>query len=384
MNSNGYVSNKMYFFELNKKFSVQNFVLGSILLVCICMASYMTYLQFKYYLNNDDIASISYQHFNQAQKDEYPTITLCFTDGDRDAKIFDENNTVFESNLVTPLLYQQFLNGWVRNHTFDFSTIQYDEVLLNIHDGYLIGAVSGTSFFAFSRYKKNYPFALNEAFYRSSDTFCFEKNVSYQKNLRQYWDGIYLNSTLLYQRKLSISLYVHEKGKLMRSVINTPLGLSPKDYENGLTRNYDINSIEVLRQRKDSNLACNDNLIDEDGYILKRVMTEAGCIPTYWEKFVDVVKLTLPLPKCRDLKQYRHFSYQFLTLLNKMDTVESLYTQPCTQMTLSVTIRDVEPEQGHLQLYVLYNQDVYKEIVNSKAYTTETLLGQIGGFVGMY
>ena len=348
------------------------------------MASYMTYLQFKYYLNNDDIASISYQHFNQAQKDEYPTITLCFSDGRRDAKIFDENNTVFESNLVTPLLYQQFLKGWVRNHTFDFSTIQYDEVLLNIHDGYLNGAVNGTSFFAFSGYQKHYPFALNEAFYRSPDTFCFEKNVSYQKNLRQYWDGFYLNSTLLYQRKLSISLYVHEKGKLMRSVINTPLGLSPKDYENGLTRNYDINSIEVLRQRKDSNMECNENLVDEDGYILKRIMSEAGCIPTFWEKFVDDIKLTLPLPKCKTLNQYRHFSYQFLTLLNKMDTIESLYTQPCTQMTISVTIRDVEPEQGHLTLYVLYNQDVYKEIVNSKAYTTETLLGQIGGFVGMY
>ena len=113
-------------------------------------------------------------------------------------------------------------------------------------------------------------------------------------------------------------------------------------------------------------------------------MSEAKCIPTYWEKFVDVIKLTQPLPKCKTLNQYRHFSYQFLTLLNKMDTIESLYTQPCTQMTISVTIRDVEPEQGHLTLYVLYNQDVYKEIVNSKAYTTETLLGQIGGFVGMY
>ena len=217
MNSKGYVSFKMYCYELHKKFSVQNFVLGSILLVCICMASYMTYLQFKYYLNNDDIASISYQHFNQAQKDEYPTITLCLSDGSRNGKIFDENNTVFESNLVTPLLYQQFLKGWVRNHTFDFSTIQYDEVLLNIHDGYLIGAVSGTSFFAFSRYKKNYPFALNEAFYRSSDTFCFEKNVSYQRNVRQYWDVIHLNSTLLYQRKRHILCDVTHFVTLMSS-----------------------------------------------------------------------------------------------------------------------------------------------------------------------
>ena len=180
-------------------------------------------------------------------------------------------------------------------------------------------------------------------------------------------------SCLPLARRLNISI---------RSVINTPLAVSPKDYEHGLTRNYDINSIEVLRQRKDSNIPCNENLIDEDGYILKRVVTEQGCIPTFWERFVEDIKLPATLPKCNSSKQYGDFGSKFLYLLNRMDTIDSPYTQPCTQMTLSVTIRDIEPEQGHLKLYVLYNQDVYKEIVNSKAYTTETLLGQIGGFVG--
>ena len=372
----------MNFYELRKKLSTESILLSSFLVACVSMAAYMTYLQFKYYLNNDDVASISYPHFNQAEKDEYPTVTLCLSDQHNNGKIFDETNAPFNSTLVTPFLYEQFLEGWGNNQNLGFSTIQYDDVLLNVHDGYFTGATSGTSFFTFSGYKKTYPLVLNEAFYRAPNTFCFEKNVSYQRNVRQYWDGIGLNSTLLYQRNLSILFYVHEKGKLIRSVINTPLAVSPKDYENGLTRNYDINSIEVLRQRKDSNIPCNESLIDEDGYILKKIMSEQKCIPTFWEKFVDVIKLSVPLPKCNSTKQYRDFGFQFYALLNKMDTIESPYTQPCTQMTISVTIRDIDPDPGHLQLFVLYNQDVYKEIVNSKAYTTETLLGQIGGFVG--
>ena len=168
------------------------------LLVCLCSTGYMTYLQFKYYLDNDDVASISYQHFNQEEKDKYPTVTLCISDQNNNGKIFNETNTVFDLNVTTPSLYEHFLWGSVKNRTFDLSTIQYDDVILNVHDGYLRGAVSGTSFFTFSGYQNYYPVPFNEAFYRGPNTLCFEKKVkaSHKKNARQYWDGIYLNSTL--------------------------------------------------------------------------------------------------------------------------------------------------------------------------------------------
>ena len=40
----------------------------------------MAYVQLDYYMKNDDSASISYQVFNNQEKDEYPTFTICFTD----------------------------------------------------------------------------------------------------------------------------------------------------------------------------------------------------------------------------------------------------------------------------------------------------------------
>ena len=130
----------------------------------------MTYLQFNYYFNNDDVASISYRDFNEEEKDGYPTITLCLSDMKESGKIFNETHAVFNSNSVTPLLYEKFLKGNQKikfeKINFDFSTIQYNDVVLNIHDGYLQRSVSGKSFEMFKQHMRPFPFSLNAAFYR--------------------------------------------------------------------------------------------------------------------------------------------------------------------------------------------------------------------------
>lgn len=45
---------------------------GLCLLFCLLSTGYVTYLQFKYYLNNEDLSSISYREFNDEEKDQYP------------------------------------------------------------------------------------------------------------------------------------------------------------------------------------------------------------------------------------------------------------------------------------------------------------------------
>ena len=155
--------------------------------------------------------------------------------------------------------------------------------------------------------------------------------------------------------------------------------ISPNDYKNGFFRYHDINDIEVLRKRPDSNRPCDEKLVDEDGLFLKQIMTDAKCVPTFWEPFVDDTTLKTNLPKCKNSTQYRKIYRQFLDRLSK---IGDDYIQPCTQMKVSVATRNRDSEPGQLKLYFRYNQDVYKEIVNARAFTIETLLGQIGGFVG--
>ena len=102
---------------------IEKSLLSSVLLACICMAAYMTYLQFNYYFNNDDVASISYRHFNEEEKDQYPTITLCLSDMKENGRIFNDTHAVFNSNSVTPLLYEKFLKG---NQRIKFEKLNFD------------------------------------------------------------------------------------------------------------------------------------------------------------------------------------------------------------------------------------------------------------------
>ena len=48
-----------------------------LLSLCLIMAGYMTYLQFKYFLSNEDVASISFHRFVAGNKNQYPTYTIC-------------------------------------------------------------------------------------------------------------------------------------------------------------------------------------------------------------------------------------------------------------------------------------------------------------------
>ena len=363
---------------------IEKILSNAILFACVCMATYMTYLQFNFYLNNDDLASISYRRFNEEEKDQYPKIALCMVDRTFNGKIFDETHAAFNSNVVTPSLYKKFLQGLIVNPTFDFSTIQYDDVVHNIHDGILLKSVSGSSFYMLSWSAEDYPFALKPSFYQLPIVYCFEKHVSNPKNSRQYWDAIHLNASLLYNRGLTIFAHVHQKGRLMRNALqDIGSGLLPNDYKNGLFRLYDINDVEVLRKRSDSNTPCDEKLIDEDEYLIKKILSEVGCIPTFWEKYVDESTLKLTLPRCKKSKEYGMIYYKVIAQTRKIDTNESGYIQPCTQMKISVTTRDTVTHSGHLTLQFMYNQNVYKEIVNTRAYTHKTLLSQIGGFVGI-
>ncbi len=62
-----------------------------------------------------------------------------------------------------------------------------------------------------------------------------------------------------------------------------------------------------------------------------------------------------------------------------------MYTQPCSSMTLSTTYKigsGESEDESILSIIFRYEPDYYKEILNKRAYTSEDLLAQVGGYVG--
>ena len=126
---------------------------------------------------------------------------------------------------------------------------------------------------------------------------------------------------------------------------------------------------------------------NEDEYIISQTIKDIGCIPTFWEKFTKRSEIHQTTRRCKSATDYQKAVHQISDAFKTIGEKDSIYKKPCTKMLISLTARDglknfrVMP--GRLLLRFYYTQNLYREIINSQAYTSETLLGQVGGFVGM-
>ena len=153
----------------------------------------------------------------------------------------------------------------------------------------------------------------------------------------------------------------------------------------GVSRILEIGQVDILRKRVDGKFPCDPNMENEDDYKLEQIVKKVGCIPTFWERFAGAIGLQQTLPKCKNTKDYKNTWEQLWGSLNSFKTNGGNYKSPCTMMITSTTTRDdAEPiGEGMLRLKLEYNYNLYREILNTRAYTGETLLGQVGGFVGL-
>ena len=233
---------------------------------------------------------------------------------------------------------------------------------------------------------------------------CISRQVSYQKDITLLGDLIFLNATVLSEKDYIMSLFIHQLGYAVRAIKGTSLWtISTRGVRKSkLEYEYHINKVEILRKRHDSKIQCDEGLLDETKIARETVMKKVGCIPAYWQTFAG--DITQELPKCKQ-SQYRTIYNSYLIGWYNSKSFETPYTQSCSTMTLSAALRDKLPiidrrvamekafksskENARIQKYksdlkfiFKYGQDEYKEIINKRAYTIETLLGQVGGFVG--
>ena len=351
-------------------------------LICLSSAGYMTYLQFKYYLNNDDIASISYQKFNSEKKDEYPTISICFSGPS--GWMFEPSHGDFKSANVTGASYYKYLRGLLKEYPGELSDIKFDDVALDIQERFSIKYTG-----AFQQYGSRIKTRRSPLIpaYQDPTRVCISKDSSHKKGVIQIIDRMSVNSTMLYNVGSRIKIYVQQKGKLIRMINFPDFDLTKTHYKAGLLIILDIGQVDILRERYNSKGPCDQDMENEDEYIIKQSITNIGCIPSFWEKFINSTEIHQTTRRCNSTTDYQNAAHQINDAFKSIGEKESIYKKSCTTMLTSVTTRKgikdlrVIPEKIKLKFY--YTQNLYREIINSQAYTSETLLGQVGGFVGI-
>ena len=314
------------------------------LVICSVFSCYMTYLQLKYYLKNEDKASISYQIFNNQEKDQYPTFTICF--GGAEGAIFE--NGFYTANLtnLTALSYQRYLSGELEDDIQEYADVNYDEMVQKIRQ--LLYSAKTRSL-----KKPNNMIEEDISFVpklKQPGKICYTKATTYQNQIRQVNDSVDMKPWLENVTSLIVELHIHEKGKLLRSLNKHPVAkydLKPmpvdkvamliftgKDASN--CKSFEINDVEILRKRENSNIPCNKSLSDEDVYIITMVIQKAKCIPSFWGEIAEKAGLRQLFPKCTMKDQYRRIAKQYDNFMNSLVTMDIDYVDTCTQMTMTV------------------------------------------------
>ena len=211
------------------------------------------------------------------------------------------------------------------NHTEVYGKIRYEDVVLDFNDGYILPSfeVSSEDQCKGDCKDKNVEQKNNIIsmipIIKVPQMICLSKDKRYQKEGRKDFVLINLNTSLLFDKQVIISIFAHHKGQLIRNWQKSPLSpILPKEYRGGIIRWFGIRDVTVLRRREDSRDPCNGNLKNEDTYIVNLIMKEVGCIPAFWEHLYDNISLAYNLEICSSHDDYLWLYKLFLHSLEAL------------------------------------------------------------------
>ena len=156
-----------------------------------------------------------------------------------------------------------------------------------------------------------------------------------------------------------------------------------------------IHQTDVLKRRNKSNKPCNTDWQNHDQFLMERAMETVGCRPSYLKSRGSA------LPRCSTKEQMRAISNLLMASRDK-------YSPPCQTiadiryeyvehdvtnqsmgfMSGGNDIIDITTEDpnNHGTFGVLLNtiEDKYKEIRQVRAFGIQSLIGNAGGYVGLF
>ena len=342
-------------------------------LSCIIAAGFMIGFWIYKYHKNDDITLIEYKPMTELDDFVLPELTICL------------RNPVLNERMKKSGLkksdYLKYLQG-DNNSSKDFRNIEFHNVTLNIFDYFLnatmrlkskknqsdiriCSSIQNCSYFEF---KNNYNVIINQAFLKC---FGVEINKEYYKDMKYYllrFDG----KLKKVREEVSTSiLSFNLPNQLLRNFRgNKPFRWSTKD-RNG-TKILEVTSVEVLKRRNKRNEQCMEDWMFYDNILEQSHIDNIGCRAPYQTSQNQ-------LPVCSTEEKMKKVVFDSLNLAEK-------YPPPCQEMpdiAYNYGIDDADDFGDAIPLYVSF-PDKWKIITLSKALDVHALIGNIGGYIGLF
>ena len=366
-------------------------VLATCILVWYCI---------ERYLQNSNTASIDYRRYHQRPEDIYPSVSICFSG----LAIYDSDRLQQTYGINSSFEYSMFLKG--ERWKDEMAKVDYHHITDHLKD-YFNGVY--ISFDAVGRelvyqwinnddrntniHKKNDGHLESFPFVRSKGTAsnaCFTFDFSTRnmpKIARQIIRMFKVSFNVTQRKDFSLSFGMHYPGQIT--------GVIPLDQEmdkNRRTFNGQIDArllkigvAEVLRRREDSKRPCNPESQRTDDNLHQKMAEKIGCKPFHW---VNVNHPTI----CNNSDSMKKANFGDNVFINDRPTIQ----RPCDELQDVGLHVDTFPrgtfdnetafkvETNSADLIVVFASAVYREIKHIRGYNFEGMIGNGGGYVGLF
>ena len=340
------------------------------------------------YLLDEDVTLVDFKTFHDTILDFYPSTSICLTVPYNDTKLQKYGNH------VKGFSYSEFLGGKFWSDTM--ANIPYDEVALNPKDHFLSyrlmlrnGSIYSGNFGKNDNANSTPKWPLPFVSFTTFNTRCFgfdapfiegQKIVRYEAKVNGeiFPKRVRPNIENWWFNERTFLILLHYRNQLLRTQSwkdrwPTRSNQSSESYQISL----DVSSMEVVQSRSKRNHMCNEVLTDYDDNVFESVITSVGCKPMYFT-------LNNSLPWCTAKEQMKRIGELHLSYF-AIDNVDHIRCRRLEKLQFAATEHDVEASATPtITIELSYKDLTYKEIKKVRAYGTQTLIGNAGGYLGLF
>ena len=387
---------------------------------CLFVTMFLVSNCLRQYLLDEDATRLEYRRFNENFQPNYPSVTYCIGYPVRWGNFWNENHEGDVTEIRNDFL--QYISGNDVNRSF--TDLDYDKVTIKLEDflrkitsessdnTWVIWEIRhGTANFnlteAYKRYKNENTETIKEDLsseeivkipvpklyisHRSQNKKCYTIDVPTidKQTIKQL--TLFINpeivpkfgtktnymikakdwQTLDLQQISKFSIYFHYPNQYLKA-LTSKTGFTPDIEETKYyARKYYLSHIEVLRRRQKSSAPCVDGNYDDE--IEKSIIAAFDCKPPTIQPGANV-------SDCKGLD----------TTKFQNELINNDHPPPCEKIR-SISVREGEEDQvwwenwdsdPKLMIEIYFDDEEFRTIQYVKDYTTTSLVGNTGGYIG--
>ena len=344
----------------------------------------------KYKLDHS-LSLVDFKRFHYSEKDLYPSLSLCFSDAISKEK-FEEHHSGRKKSI-----YSSYLSGYVLDEYLNekYLDIKYGNVAINADDYFdRIHIQLGNGTKMIHKLSKTFTWVYNKNRPSKEIKWIPEfktKNIDSMKRCFAF-DAPYIEKQSIDYIRISMNKSVFQSGFLDRfhTLVSYPnqilrSGFTSKsdwkalfddnNIDKDITLEINVENMRVINYRHKPENPCHSDWLNDDQMIYAKMLRDIGCLAPYLNGEENV---------CVGQKKMINWSDMLTRFHHNPSSMDILPCRVIRNLQYNPKIEVSEATQKDIFSIVVRYPEYYMEIEHVREYTLEGLVGNAGGYLGLF